>query len=283
MAGDMEKLREIFVFICFAMGSCALVLAVFQAWNGKIASAGALGMAFAVCGIVLFLSQIKTFKVWQVEVELRETLDRAEEIIGRMRKLASISARASYLTIAWGNRMGSPTAKDKQAVLDDIDAQLTDLKVTSIERAIIVRPWVRMIRADFFFMFTQVVREFATIKASDLTAKVHATQSQEATDASMAHSALITPWSKKNNNFDAMGRLENKSLSAVIDEYMSGNGGWLSDKELAAIEVFKLEIVRLDADCEKKGGYTAEAADYYDQNSGRQTEKAKELWGASRK
>lgn len=283
MAGDMEKLREIFVFICFAMGSCALVLSVFQAWNGKVVSAGALGMAFAVCGIVLFLSQIKTFKVWQVEVELRETLDRAEEIIGRMRKLASISARASYLTIAWGNRLGTPTAADKQAVLNDIDAQLTDLKVTPDERAIIVSPWVRMIRADFFFMFARVVREFATIKASGLTAKIHATPSQETIDASMAHSALITSWSQKNNNFGAMDRLENKSLSTVIDEYMPEKGGWLSDKELAAFELFKQQLIRLDADCERKGGYTVEAAEYYDQNSERQTEKAKELWEVSRK
>jgi hypothetical protein len=99
---DVEKLREIFAFVCFAMGVCSLILAVFQAWNGKMVSAAALGMAFAVCAMVLFLSQIKTLKVWQVEVELRETLDRAEEIIGRVRKLAAISARASYLTIAWG-------------------------------------------------------------------------------------------------------------------------------------------------------------------------------------
>jgi hypothetical protein len=176
----MEKLREIFIFVCFAMGICSLILAVFQAWNEKPVSAAGLGLAFAVCGIVVFLSQIKTFKVWNVEVQLRETLDRAEEIIGRVKKLASISARASYLTIAWGNRLGTPTAKDKQAVLDDIDAQLTDLKVTSEERAVIVRPWVRMIKTDFFALFTRVVREFATLKNRDLTAKIHATHSQEA-------------------------------------------------------------------------------------------------------
>ena len=85
--GDMEKLREIYVFVCFALGVVALILCVFQAWNGKIGSASALGGAFVVCGVFLFLSQIKTFKVWEVQVELRETLDRAEEIIGRVRKL----------------------------------------------------------------------------------------------------------------------------------------------------------------------------------------------------
>jgi hypothetical protein len=280
---DVEKLREIFAFVCFAMGVCSLILAVFQAWNGKMVSAAGLGLAFAVCAMVLFLSQIKTLKVWQVEVELRETLDRAEEIIGRVRKLAAISARASYLTIAWGNRLGAPSAKEKQAVLDDIDAQLTELKVTSEERAVIVRPLVQIIRADLFFLYTRVVREFATLKASDLTAKIHASHSQEATDASTAHSELITPWSKQNNNFEAMTRLEVKSLAAVIDEWMPAKDGWLSDRELAAIDVFKQEIVRLNADCEKKGGFTSEASEYLDHYAKRQDEKAKELWDASRK
>ncbi|OSJ32020.1 hypothetical protein BSZ19_20380 [Bradyrhizobium japonicum] len=182
--------------------------------------------------------------------------------------------------MAWGNRLGTPSAKDKQSVLDDIDAQLGDLKVTSEGRAVIVKPWVGMIRADFFFLYSRVVREFATLKASSF----RATQSQEATDADMAHSALITPWSQQTSNFGAMERLEVRSLSVVIDEYMPAKGGWLSDKELATFETFKQELVRLNDDCAKKGGYTVEAADYYDRYKEREADKerAKQLWDASR-
>ncbi|QQO19445.1 hypothetical protein JJB98_05780 [Bradyrhizobium diazoefficiens] len=284
MAGDMEKLREIFAFVCFAMGICSLILAVYQLWNEKFISAAGLGVAFAVCGIVVYLSQIKTFKVWQIEVELRETLDRAEEIIGRVRKLAAISARASYLTIAWGNRLGTPAATEKQAVLDDIDAQLVELKVTPDERAIIIRPWLKMIKADFFFLFTRVIRGIAPLKNKELVAAIHATTTQEATDASLAHSNLITPWSKKTNaDFKAMDRLENKSLSAVIEEWMPERGGWLSDKELAAVDVFKKEILKQASESEKKGGYTREAAEYFDALQKREAEKAQEIWDASKK
>jgi len=134
------------LLVCFALGVVALILCVFQAWSGKIGSASALGAAFVICGVFLFLSQIKTFKVWEVQVELRETLDRAEEIIGRVRKLAAISARASYLTIAWGNRLGTPPAREKQAVLDEIDNQLAELKVSPEELADIQRPFVKMVR-----------------------------------------------------------------------------------------------------------------------------------------
>jgi hypothetical protein len=171
--GDMDKLREIYIFVCFALGVVALILCVFQAWNEKTGSATALGVVFVVCGVFLFLSQIKAFKVWEVQVELRETLDRAEEIIGRVRKLASISARASYLTIAWGNRMGTPPAREKQAVLDEIDNQLAELKVSPEELANIQRPFVKMVRLDFFFLFQGVLRQYATIVATELTAYVH--------------------------------------------------------------------------------------------------------------
>ena len=180
--------------------------------------------------------------------------------------------------------MGTPSAQERQAALDDIDAQLSDLKVTPAERTAIVKPWVKMVRADFFFMYTRAVMKFATLKSSDLTAKIHATQSQEARDASLAHSELITPWAKKTNaDFKAMDRLENSGLAAVIEEWMPAKGGWLSDKELAAIEVFKREIIKLNDECEKKGGYTSEASAYYDNLSHREEIKAKELWEVSRK
>jgi len=98
----------------------------------------------------------------------------------------------------------------------------------------------------------------------------------------MAHSALITPWTQQRNKFKPMERLEVRSLSDVIDEYLPAKGGWLSDKELAAFESFKKELVRLNAESEKKGGYTSEASSYYDQFKEKQVEKAKELWEASR-
>jgi hypothetical protein len=44
------------------------------------------------------------------------------------------------------------------------------------------------------------------------------------------------------------------------------------------VQNFKAEIVRLNADCERKGGYTSEAATYYDRYSGDQSiDKARQL------
>jgi hypothetical protein len=143
-----------------------------------------LGTLFMVGTLVVFLPQVELIKTLGVEARLRQTVSEALATLANLKRLAEISARASYLTIAWGNRLGTPSAKEKQAVLDDIDAQLKDLKATQADRAVIVAPWVRLIKADFFYIFTQTTRKFATIKASDLTDKIHATQSQEADDAS---------------------------------------------------------------------------------------------------
>jgi hypothetical protein len=266
---DMEKLREIFVFVCFALGLVALILCVFQAWSGKIASASALGVAFLVCGLFLFLSQVKAFRVWEVQVELRETLDRAEEIIGRVRKLASISARASYLTIACGNRLGTPPAREKQAVLDEIDSQLAELKVSPKELADIQQPFVKMVRLDFFFLFKGVLSQYAGIINKELVADVRAAKDPSAASAVvMRHSELITAWTKRTQSEDPSADLEKETLEDALNGYIPKSGEWLNDKELAVMQKFKAEILRLNSDCEKKGGYTPEAVTYYDRYSG---------------
>jgi hypothetical protein len=230
-----------------------------------------LGAAFIACSVFLFLSQIKTFKVWEVEVELRETLDRAEEIIGRVRKLASISARASYLTIAWGNRLGTPPAGEKQAVLDEIDNQLGELKVSPQELADIQRPFVKMVRADFFFLFQGVLQQYAGILNAELTADIHKAKDPSPAAAAAAanrHSELISAWTNRTRRSDPSADLEKESLEDVLNDYIPKSGEWLNDKELAVMQKFKTEIVRLNADCEKKGGYTPEAVTYYDRYSG---------------
>jgi len=278
----LDRLRDIVLFATGILAIGSLILAAYEGFSQRIVSAAFLGTLGVVCTFLIFMPKLEVFKVWGVEAKLQQTVTEAVATLSGIRRLSAISARASYLTIAWGNRMGTPTAKVKQAVLDDIDAQLADLKVTPAEREVIVRPWTQMIRVDFFFVFTRVVREFATLKASDLTAKIHATQSQEARDASDRHSEMITPWFKQNENIKPLERLEADSLSKVLDQYMPKSSGWLSDRELATIGVFMQEIVRLSADCDRKGGYTGEAAEYYDRLSGHEAEKAKELWVASR-
>jgi hypothetical protein len=96
----------------------------------------------------------------------------------------------------------------------------------------------------------------------------------------MRYSELITAWTKRTQREDPSSDLEKGSLEDVLNDYMPKSGEWLNDKELAVMQRFKMEIVRLNADCEKKGGYTPEAVTYYDRYSGdHNIDKAKRLSG----
>jgi hypothetical protein len=188
------------------------------------------------------------------------------------------------LTIAWGNRLGTPPAREKQAVLDEIDNQLAELKVSHEELAVIQRPFVKMVRLDFFFLFQGVLSKYAAILNTKLVDDIHAAKDDPsaANAAEMRHSELITAWTKRTRrddpNTDPSADLEKESLEDLLNEYMPRRGEWLSDKELVVMQKFKAEIVRLNADCEKKGGYTPEAVTYYDRYSGdHNVDKAKQL------
>jgi hypothetical protein len=68
--------------------------------------------AVALCGCT---KQFDKAPICYVNRPLRATAAAKYQQIMNFR----VSARASYLTIAWGNRLGTPPAREKQAVLDE--------------------------------------------------------------------------------------------------------------------------------------------------------------------
>jgi hypothetical protein len=275
----MERLRDIVLFVSGAMAIVSVILALYEGFNQRVTSAMFLGGLFVACTLMVFLPKLEVFKAFGVEAKLQQTVTEAVATLASLRRLAEISATASYLTIAWGNRMGTPLAKDKQAVLNEIDAQLAELKVSPDEVAKIQMPFVKMVRLDFFFLFQGVLMQYATIKNSKLVDDAHAAAGQPGSiDATMKHSDLITAWTARTTNLDWGATLERQSLSDALNDFIPKTGEWLDDKELTVFRKFKDEIVRLNADCEKKGGYTAEAVTYYDRYSGdHNIDKAKQL------
>jgi hypothetical protein len=73
-----------------------------------------LGTLFMVGTLVVFLPQVELIKTLGVEARLRQTVSEALATLANLKRLAEISARASYLTIAWGNRLGTPSAKESR-------------------------------------------------------------------------------------------------------------------------------------------------------------------------
>ncbi len=136
-----------------------------------------------------------------------------------------------------------------------------------------------MVRLDFFFLFQGVLRQYATIINTELTADVHNAKDPSAASAVVRrHSDLITAWTNRTKKEDPSADLKKESLEDALNEYVPKSGEWLNEKELAVMQKFKTEIVRMNADCEKKGGYNPEAVTYYDRYSGdHNIDKAKQL------
>ena len=93
----------------------------------------------------------------------------------------------------------------------------------------------------------------------------------------MRHSELITAWTRRTQKENPSADLEKELLEDALNEYIPKGGEWLNEKELAIMQKFKAEILRLNAACEKKGGYTPEAVTYYDHMGDHNIDKAKQL------
>lgn len=96
----MDRVREIFLYFVAALAMFSLLCAVYQGMNDKKGSAITLAAIFLVCALIVFLPKLDVLEAFGVKAQLSKTLDRAEEIIGKMRRLSEINARASYMTMA---------------------------------------------------------------------------------------------------------------------------------------------------------------------------------------
>jgi hypothetical protein len=160
----VDKVRDIFSYFVAALSMFAFLGAVYQAFNNEKGSAAALGTLFLVGALIVFLPQVEFIKTLGVEAKLRQTVTEAVATLENLRRLSEISAKATYMQMAWGNRWGGPPAHDKQMILDEVDAQLAELKVPTSQRAEITTPFIRAIGFDFFYLFKNTIMSYAGLR-----------------------------------------------------------------------------------------------------------------------
>jgi hypothetical protein len=139
--------------------------------NDRNFSAGVLGAIFLVTAMVFFLPQLETLQAWSVSVRLRQTLGEAEDILAKLRALSVASARISYSTVAWGNRMDGPKLREKQSLLDQVN-QLTALNVSRQDKEFIRTPYVDLASYDLFYIFSGVVHALEYTKMTKLDGQI---------------------------------------------------------------------------------------------------------------
>jgi hypothetical protein len=277
----MDKLRDILMMVAGAFAIFSLILAVYQAMQKELASAGLLATIFLVCTLIVFIPQLEVLKAWGIEARLRQTVNEAVATLENLKRLSATSARSTYLTAAWGNRMGAPTAKAKQAVLDEVDKQLIDLKISDEERREIVRPYIQMIGFDFYLIYTRLFDRYLNFKSDELMRRYNAGNSPESKKALEDFRDKPGTWRSRALRPNIWEGLDGAKLLKELDQ--ASPAAWLEPNEVKAAEDLKADIVKLFKDCEAKGGYTPEAAGFYDKyhDTGGHDLKIKEMYGVN--
>ena len=182
------------------------------------------------------------------------------------------------MTAAWGNRMGSPEAKDKQAMLDEVDKQLADIGVSKEERASITKPYVRMIAFDFYSWYVRLFDRYLNWKLDDLRRRYSANNTPELKDALQELNIKGSAWRSRAVG-DTFGRISPETLVAELE--IAKPNDWLDAKEATIADRLRGRVVRMVNECVAKGGFTNEVADFYDRykDLGGQDRMIKEVFG----
>jgi hypothetical protein len=154
----MDKLKEIFTYFLAAMAMLSLLCAVYEAMNQRLASAGVLGGIFLAAAFLIYLPQLETFRAFGVEARMQKNLDRAQEILDKVRQVSIASAKSAYLSFAWSGRLGGMPERDKQKVLDSVHDQLRDIGVSNDDLRAIEAPHIQLIGYDLSVLFYHAVR-----------------------------------------------------------------------------------------------------------------------------
>jgi hypothetical protein len=263
VADDMERLREIFTYVCAAMGTFALILAVYHASNNRLQAAMLLGVGFVLCGMFVFISQIKAFKVWQIEVQLRERLNEADEILGKLRQLSITSAKAIYLNVGKGSRWGSQDVAEKQVMLDEVDNQLKGMIVSLEERRAISAGYLKIVGFDFYMLYARTLERYWEFKHQDMQRELGKNPSDEKLRIELNKwTDGLKSWKP---NYHLFSQLDSYLFEDEINRITPS--GWLSERDQRAVEAFRNQVISLYKASQAKGGLTKEAAEYYDKYS----------------
>ena len=234
-----------------------LGFAVYFICNDKLKAGALLSGLFFLCVLLAYFPQLESVKAFTVDVKLRRSLDRAEEILNHLKKLTIINAKTSYMILAWQNRWGGASAKEKQAILDDFDQMLIELNASD-ERDEIVRPYVQLIGVDLYAIFLKVIEKYVAWK------KEHLEDSDAAKlqEMRVIFSTNESEWRLSTNESPYASR-ESYDLDFYLQRKIPRN--LFNDKEQKIADKFRKEVLELYLQCKEKGGLTPEAAALLDE------------------
>lgn len=240
-----------------------LIVAVVLAIADRVPAASLMAGLFVVVVLFHYLPEMESFKAYGIEAKLRQRLNRADEILLKLKQTALASARLTYHTLGWGSRMGGHTQHERQAIADATDAALLSLGVEATEIDALKRDYILFALYDLFQCFDGVV---------GLCADKHLTRVRKRDDA-----ADVQPEEKKRladelkslhesrGQIDLLDELGRTEFNALVRSRIPATG--ISVKDMEIINSFADQVCRLAAECKATGRVTEATNDLIDKNS----------------
>lgn len=156
-------------YLLSVAAAISFISAVWLAWTNKVAAAALLGGLFLLCVVLAYFPQLDSITAFSIDVKLRKSLDRAEDILAKIKNISVLNAKATYINVAWSNRLGGMAIEDKQKLLDAVDEQLRAVGVDDGEIKSLRGPYVELIGYDLYMVFWQSARELLRHHLNDPT------------------------------------------------------------------------------------------------------------------
>jgi hypothetical protein len=192
--------------------------------------------------------------------------------------LSKLNAKVAYTTLAWGNRLGAPTAQEKKVLLDQVEQQLETLNVSKAERKEIARPLVRLVGLDLYHVFLQTMERYVHVRDRDYSEQLRQRPDDQALkDESQKQVFAVSEWRRQLD--DPYTDLDGYNLRSALRR--ASPTTWVSVTDAEAAQKFADEIQSLFDDCVKEGGYTLVAAKFLDRYGDTKgyNDKLKEIFG----
>ena len=261
---DKELLQGLPPYLFAAAAIVSFAFAVFLLLHDRKGAASILGAMAIVAALLAYPPQLDSLSAFAVNVKLKNNLDRADEILAKMRDLSIVNAKLAYTTLAWGNRLGTPKAIEKQRLLDEMDEQLAALKVSLDERAELKRNYVRFIAFDFYQMYVGAI-DYALSRGMEAAQlKVNSESTDANRTAAQKFGVQMNDWRLKR----ARPSLEQMPLDG-FRKLLQDNIplDTFSSEQTQRLTKLADEIADLFESSRQKGGYTKEAAEFHDKNN----------------
>jgi hypothetical protein len=127
------------------------------------------------------------------------------------------------------------------------------------ERKALSTNYVKLIGFDFYMMYVRTLERYFQFKQNAMQGEVNKNNDSPVKAELERWRAGRGTWKTNYSLF------ENLQTYSFDDEIIRATpSGWLSETDQKAVEAYKNEMITLFRGVQAKGGYTKEAADYYD-------------------